>query len=77
MNKPEVRGNVNPAQIMNTEKDAIAGICQGRRWETHRTSEIKRLTERVIKGRESVTKNKDDEGFFLGIHVPVTKSKAS
>lgn len=35
------------------------------------------LTERVIKGRGSEIKNSDAEGFFLGIHDPVTKSNPS
>ena len=35
------------------------------------------LTERVISGRGSLIRKREREGFFLGIHAPVTKSNPS
>ena len=75
---PDVRGSVNPAQIMKSEKEAIGGIWAERYISLAKIVIILQLlTERMIKGRGSEMRNNDEEGFFLGTQVPVTRSKPS
>jgi hypothetical protein len=83
---PDVRGNVNPAMIINNENDAMRGIyhiqipnetisCFTLHHSTpHGSSQ---LTERIIKGLASLIKNNDAEGVLLATQLPVTKSNPS